>query len=318
MARAMSKILGLLVGASAASSVALAASPARADEAPSTIDKPPAAEDDASKHVIDRTWLYVDDARIAAPMTLLATSNFSYTNIPNSPSRVAAPVPNCSGSCNTYDTLGVNTGLPGGMIGIGGELGLLPRVSLMAIAQIGLGGPDSVPTPAVGGMAGVRVQLLPSSFEHLHLVVSGGYLREAWQGPIYDDDNNTWKPGNPNGDNGAWLQGAIAGDIGHLRLAGTLHAEHIFAEGRDPLDVMVQAGASYEILWHFRAGVEYVGQDLEESFSPGAEGGARHFAGPIASLQLLEDRLSIVAGPSFGLTDRSPQVLGRLAGSYSF
>lgn len=320
MASAMNRILGLLVGASVASAAALAASPARADEGPSTIDKP-ATEDDATKHVIDRTWLYVDDARVAAPMTLLATTNFSYTNVPNSPSRIVAPTEapaGCSSPCNSYNSLGANTGLPGAMFAIGGELGLVSRVSVVAMAQIGLGGPDSVPTPSVGAIAGVRVQLLPSSFQHLHLVVSGGYLREAWQGPVFDDDNNTWKPGNPNGDNGAWLQGAISGDIGQLRLAGTLHTEHVFSDGRDPLDVMVQAGASYEFFWHFRAGIEYVGQDLEESFSPGAEGGARHFIGPIASLQLLGDRLSLVAGPSVGLTARSPDVLGRLAASYSF
>jgi hypothetical protein len=303
---------------------AAAPSVASADEvivqvqpAPAAPDKP-STEDDATRHQIDRTWLYTDDAHVAAPWTLLASSNFSYTNVPNSPSRVVAPVPSCTGACNTYNTLGQNTGLPGAMLGLGAELGILPRVSLMGVAQIGLGGPDSVPTPSAGGMAGVRVQLLPPSSAHLHLVVSGGYLREAWQGPIYDDDNNTWKPGNPNGDNGAWVQGAISGDIGRLRMAGTLHMEHIFADGRDPLDVMVEAGATYELLWHFRAGVEYVGQDLEETFSPGAEGGPRHLIGPIASLQLLEDRLTMVAGPSIGLTSRSPDFIGRVAASYSF
>jgi hypothetical protein len=289
----------------------------QAQDGPDTPDKLK-ADDDATRHQIDRTWLYTDDAHVAAPWTLITASNFSYTNVPNSPSRVAAPIPNCTGACNTYDTLGQNTGLPGAMLGLGAELGILPRVSLMGIAQIGLGGPDSVPTPSVGGMAGVRVQVLPSSYEHLHIVVSGGYLREGWQGPIYDDDNNTWKPGNPNGDNGAWVQGAISGDIGRVRMAGTLHTEHIFADGRDPLDVMVEAGATYELVRHLRAGVEYVGQDLEETFTPGAEGGPRHFIGPIASLQLFGDRLSMVAGPSIGLTARSPDFIGRAAASYSF
>jgi hypothetical protein len=274
--------------------------------------------EDASKHVIDRTWLYADDARVAAPGTVLATTNFSYTNVPSSPSRVGAPIPNCTSNCNTYDALGQNTGLPGAMLGLGGEIGLLPRLSVIGLAQVGLGGPDSVPTPTVGGMAGLRVQLLPSSFEHLHLALSGGYLREAWQGPFYNDDSGTWRPGSPNGNNGAWIQSAISGDIGHLRMAGTLHAEHVFADGRDPLDVMVVAGASYELLRNFRAGVEYVGQDLEESLSSGAEGGARHFLGPITSLQLLGNRLSLVAGPSIGLSWRSPEFIGRMAGSYSF
>jgi hypothetical protein len=188
----------------------------------------------------------------------------------------------------------------------------------MATAQVGLGGSDVAPTPNVGALQGVRIQLLPSSFEHVHLVLSGGYLREAWQGPVHNDTTDTWALGSPNGDNGAWGRLAISGDIGRLRLAGGVHAEHVFADGRDPVDVMVQAGASFVIVGSFRGGIEYVGQDLEESLNNGAEGGARHFLGPTASLQLLDERLSFVAGPSIGLTSRSPDFLGRVAASYAF
>ena len=92
----------------------------------------------------------------------------------------------------------------------------------------------------------------------------------------------------------------------------------MFADGRDAVDVMVQAGASYRIVSVLRAGVEYVGQDLEEAFNSGAEGGARHFVGPTASLQLLSDCLTASAGPAFGLSDRSPRVLGRMAVAYAF
>jgi hypothetical protein len=81
---------------------------------------------------------------------------------------------------------------------------------------------------------------------------------------------------------------------------------------------MVQLGASYRVYGPFRAGVEYVGQDLEETFSPEAEGGARHLVGPIASLQLLESRLSLVSGPAVGLTSTSPTFVYRLAASYGF
>ncbi|HEX3345179.1 MAG TPA: hypothetical protein VHS09_11435, partial [Polyangiaceae bacterium] len=157
-----------------------------------------------------------------------------------------------------------------------------------------------------------------SSWRTLHLAVSGGYLRESWQGPVYDDDNNTWRPGNSHGDNGAWVQAAFAGDFDRVRVATTLHGEHAFSQGRDFMDIMVQAGVSYRVVGDFRAGVEYVGQDLEESFSPGAEDGARHFVGPVASLQLLQNRFTIVAGPSVGLTAQSPAVLGRLAAAYNF
>ena len=81
---------------------------------------------------------------------------------------------------------------------------------------------------------------------------------------------------------------------------------------------MIQAGASFRIAGEVRAGVEYVGHDLEEAAATGAEGGARHFLGPTASVQLLEDRLTIVAGPSIGLSGSSPAFLGRVAAAYGF
>ena len=81
---------------------------------------------------------------------------------------------------------------------------------------------------------------------------------------------------------------------------------------------MVKAGASYRILDWLRAGVEWVGQDLEEQFKDASEGGARHFVGPTASLHLLQDRFTLVAGPSVGLSTQSPKVLGRIAVAYGF
>jgi hypothetical protein len=294
--------------------VGLATTSALADPPPDEItpDRPTAA------HAIDRTWLYADDGRVAEPLTVTATSSVSYTSVGNSPSRIVTAFPGCTAPCNSYNSFAGNTATPGGMFQVGGELGLVPRLSLMAVAQVGLGGSDSVPSPNAGAVAGLRFQVFPSRWQNLHLAVSGGYLRESWQGPVYDDDDKTWKPGNPNGDNGAWLQASFAADVQRVRFATTVHGEHVFSGGRDALDIMVQAGASYRIAGDFRAGVEYVGQDLEEAFSPGAEGGARHFVGPIASLQLLDKRFTVVAGPSLGLTVHSPDVLGRLAASYSF
>ncbi|MGA3121224.1 MAG: hypothetical protein ABSF69_10700 [Polyangiaceae bacterium] len=92
----------------------------------------------------------------------------------------------------------------------------------------------------------------------------------------------------------------------------------MFSNGRDPVDLMVEAGAAYRLFAGLRARVEYVGQDLEESINPGAEGGARHFIGPTASWQLLGDRLTVAAGPAFGLSDLSPRVLVRMALAYGF
>jgi hypothetical protein len=285
-----------------------AADPMGASSSDARPDKAVDADQEASKefvakHQIDRTWLYVDDARIAAPLVVIGMSNLSYTDVSSSPTRI-------------YNALAANTAQPGGMVSLGAEVGLLPHVSIMALGQMGFGGLG--PSPNAGMIAGVRVQLTPLSWQTFHVVASGGYLREAWQGGVYDDDSGTTTNGSPNGDNGAWMQVAVSGDIKRLRLAGAVHGEHVFADGRDAVDVMVQAGVSYRIISVFRAGVEYVGQDLEETFDAGAEGGARHFVGPTASAQLLRDRLTISAGPSFGLSDLSPRVLARMAVAYAF
>lgn len=292
----------------------LAGHAARADDPVDQV-KP---DDSASRHAIDRTWLYADDARVAEPMTVTTTGSLSYTNVGNSPSRIVTAFPGCSAPCNAYNAFGANTATPGGMFQIGGELGLVPRLSVMGIAQMGTGGSDGVPSPNVGALAGLRFDVLPPEWRTTHLTLSGGYLRESWQGPVYVDDTHSWTPGSAGGDNGAWVRAAFSADFRRLRVATTLHGEHVFAAGRDAVDVMVQAGASYRVAGDFRAGVEYVGQDVEETFSPGAESGARHFVGPTASMQLLDHRFTVVAGPAVGLTARSPDVLGRLAASYSF
>jgi hypothetical protein len=267
---------------------------------------------DGTVHRIDRTWLYVDDATVAPPMMVVGSSNFSYTNVGSSVSRVVSPYP------NTYDGFAANTAQPGGLVAVGGELGLVPRLSIAATGQVGVGGIDGVPNPSAGAVTGLRFNVSPSEWTATRVVLSVGYLREAWSGPIYDDDTRKWLPGSATGDNGAWFQIAAAGNIARLRWALTVHGEHVFWPGRDPLDVMAELGASYRVVGLFRAGVEYVGQDLEESFEAGAEGGARHFVGPVASLQLMGERVTIVAGPSIGLSSRSPSLLGRLGLSYGF
>jgi len=219
-----------------------------------------------------------------------------------------------------YSTFAGNTAQPGGTTIITGELGVLPRLSVLGSVMVGFGGSGGVPSADVGGTAGLRYQVLPSSFTHTHLVISGGYIREAYNPPVYDDDKNpaAWLPGQSGGVNAGYVQVAMSGDIGRLRLGGTFHGQHTFADGRDPLDIMVDLGASYRVAGTFRAGIEYVGQDLEETFSPAAEGGPRHFLGPVASLQLWHDRLTIVGGPSVGLSYISPDFVARVAASVAF
>jgi hypothetical protein len=164
------------------------------------------------------------------------------------------------------------------------------------------------------------VQLSPPSWTNVHLLASAGYLRETWSAPSTDDADSarlalTAKPA---GADGAWASFSASVDLRRVRLGVTTLGEHVFASGRDPVDVMVQAGASYRFTSWFRAGVEWVGQDLEETFDDEAEGGARQFVGPTAAFQLLQERLTIVGGPSVGLSTGSPKAMGRLALAYAF
>jgi hypothetical protein len=300
--------------------------PAFADEAPPP--DVPSSREDPARHEIDRTTLYGDDARVPLPMTVVVTSSVSYTNIGSDPTQVSSPYPNEGAGCFTsagvpkacYSTFAGNTAQPGGQLTVSGELGLLPRVSILGSVMAGAGGPAGVPSPDVGGIAAVRVRLFPLSWTHLHLVGSLGYVREAWNPPVYDDDKTpaVWLPGTAGGVNGGYFQVALSGDVGRLRLGGTFHGQHTFAEGRDPLDVMVDLNATVRVIGELRFGAEYVGQDLEESFHPGAEGGARHFLGPVASLQLWRRRITVIAGPSLGLSALSPDFVARVAASVGF
>jgi hypothetical protein len=112
---------------------------------------------------------------------------------------------------------------------------------------------------------------------------------------------------------GTYARLSASYDWGRLRLAGNAHVEKIVAAGRDSVDLLAFAGASMRTTEALRLGAEYVGQDLEDAFErEEAEGGARHFAGPVASLQVANDAVWITGGPAFGLNRQSPPFLGRL------
>jgi len=307
----------------AASACALASLPARASDEPQ-IDRATPTEV-PERHEIDRTSLYGDDARVPLPMTVVTTSSVSYTNVGSDPTQISSPYPAAGAGCYTaagqakpcYASFAGNTAQPGGQMIIAGELGVLPRLSLLGSFVTGFGGAAAASSPNIGGSAGLRLQVSPSAWTYTHLVLSGGYIREAYDSPVYDDDKTpaVWIPGSTSGTNAAYIQFAISGDVGRVRLGGTFHGQHTFADGRDPLDVMVDLGASYRVAGDFRLGAEYVGQDLEESIGAGAEGGARHFLGPSASMQFWSRRITIVGGPAVGLSSRSPDFVARLAAS---
>ena len=115
-----------------------------------------------------------------------------------------------------------------------------------------------------------------------------------------------------------WARAVLAGDIGKLRLMTSAIGSHVFTPGRDAVDLMLTAGASYRVIPVLRLGAEYVVQDIEGLWEADeAEGGVRHFVGPTASLELAK-RVFITAGPAFGLSKDSPRVLGRLGATYAF
>jgi len=251
--------------------VCFAAVVARAESLP---EQPTAS---SSPRIAPRPWLYLDDPSVPTAMRAIVDSRATYTAGP-SPTR----------------PFGANLARPGGFLEMGGELGLLPHLSVVGTV---LGGGPSF---GVGAMAGLRWAPFEGAWTTTHAVVSGGWLHE------------------PEGDDGAWLRLAVTQDVQRLRLGATVHGEHVFATGRDPVDLLFLAGASYSVAGPLRAGVEYVAQDLEETFGDQAEGGPRHFIGPQMALELLDKRLSVAAGPALGIGPRSPSLSGRLSLAYEY
>ena len=152
----------------------------------------------------------------------------------------------------------------------------------------------------VGGIFGLRAQLTdPNSKFRFTLAGAGSREFEgAWVG---------------------WLKGAASYDIDRVRVVANVHLEHAFAANRDALDLMAVVGASYKILDQLRVGAEYVGQDLEETFDAGAEGGAEHFAAGTVAIDLGDGTFQIVGGPALGLGNRMHgNVLGKAALLASF
>jgi hypothetical protein len=150
------------------------------------------------------------------------------------------------------------------------------------------------------GRAGLRVLITDPSSRTLRVAIIGGTVRDFAEvaGP-FGEVTATW-------------------DVGRLRIGSLLHGEKMLADGRDSVDIVGALGASMRVLDILRVGAEYVGQDFEDAWEPEeAEGGTRHFAGATVALALRDD-LRLVGGPAIGLTEASPQLLGRASLSYWF
>ena len=226
-------------------------------------------------------WLYVDDGVAPAPLQAVGISRFTYTG----------------GTTGALRPFASNVARPGALVEAGGEVGVTPWLSLSIVGTND--GRPAAEVAASGFVAGLRVTPLGRGATGLSL--SGGVLREL------------------GGSAGVWARASVSRELGRLQLAATVHGEHVVAQGRDGLDVMVMAGASYRMTGVLRAGVEYVAQDLEGAGMDGgdAEQGMRHFVGPTVALAL-HPGLTLSGGPAFGLSHGSPSSLGRIALACAF
>jgi hypothetical protein len=189
-----------------------------------------------------------------------------------------------------------NTATRGALVEAGGEVGFGAGLSL---AIQGAQGEAESGQRSAGAVVGLRYSLLARGAP-TQVVVSAGYLRELA------------------GHDGVWARALVGQDFGPARVQLSVHGERVFADGRDKIDLMVNAAASVRVDGPFRLGVEYVGQDLEETFSDEAEGGARHIVGPTASVGLLRERLTLVGGPALALGPEGARAMGRVAVGFAF
>jgi hypothetical protein len=230
---------------------------------------------------VPRTWLYLDEPRVPAPLQVTTLSRVTVAN----------------GGASFTRPFAANTAAPGIASELGGELGLLPNLSVAASGTLG---ESPSHAGAVGVLVGARLSILPSAWTLTHAVVSGGYLREL------------------SSSSGVWGRFTASQDLGRVRLATMAHAEHVFAAKRDDVDVMLSLGANVRIVDTFRLGAEYVAQDIEGAFDAEEVEGMRHFACGTATVALLRERLTLGAGPAFGLSPNAPRVLGRAQVGWSF
>jgi hypothetical protein len=253
---------------------------------PPTRDVPSPAPTPDPWALVQRPWLYASDPTAPPPGHVLASLGVGYAPVNRGASRPFAG----------------DIAHAGAVFSAGAEVGIFRFASLKAEGL--LAGEGS--TMSAGAMIGANIYPLDPTGP-IDLAVSGGYLREL------------------GGANGLWGRVAVAGDLGPARLVFTALGEHVFATPtpdepaqRDDIDLVLTAGASFELTQALHLGAEYVVQDLEGVWDPEeAEGGVRHFVGPVASLELAR-RVRITAGPAFGLSSGSPNVLGRLAAMYAF
>jgi hypothetical protein len=153
---------------------------------------------------------------------------------------------------------------------------------------------------AVALQLGGRVLLTPPRWQRFRLMATGAFLREFGASL------------------GMYGELTASADVGRVRFAASVHAEHVFAGKRDPVDLYAVAGVSVRVARMLRLGAEYIAQDLEAAGeNDEAEGGARHYVGPDVALAFLRSRLLVTAGGAVQIA-QNPGLLARAAVTYVY
>jgi hypothetical protein len=244
------------------------------------VEDQPAAT--VERRPVEQPFLYMNDTHGPAPRQLLGSYGLAYSSSPGA----IRPVP------GHFDQEGVVH-----LLAL--EAGIVPRLQLFGTTMVAQAiGHSDVGAVAVTG--GARVLLTSPRAEHFRLMADVAFLREF------------------GAEFGIAAQLTASSDLGRVRLAASLHAEHIFADHRDPIDLYAVVGASVRLHRLVRVGAEYVVEDLEAAFDPEeAELGARHYLGPDVALSLVRDHLLVTVGAAVQLA-QAPGVLARGAVSYVY
>lgn len=238
------------------------------------------------------------EARIDAPpdRSTLLQRPFAFVVDPSAPGEghLALSVDLGMGSGIAADRpLPVTLAAPSAATTVGASYGLTGHVAAYANAIAHQEG-------AASASAGITVRLTRPTAP-LRATISAGGLHEGLTGA-----------------NGATFLAAVSLDQGPVRLAANVSGEKMLTGGRDRLDVVALAGGSVRVARQVRVGGEWVSQDVEETLSDGAEGGARHAVGPDVAFELGGGRYQLSLATLFGVTPASPRALFRAGLSYNY
>jgi hypothetical protein len=275
----MRALVSLLYLVAVAVAIAHAAVARAAEDRPLAVDEQRAVEE---RHAVEQPFLYMTDTHGPAPRQVVAGYALAFS----SSAGAIRPIPGHFDQEGVVHTLGL-------------EAGVVPRVQLFGTALIA----EAIGHSEVGAVAvqgGARVLLTSPRSERFRLVADVAFLREF------------------SADMGIAGQLTASSDLGRLRLAASIHAEHLFATGRDPIDLYGVAGASLRVHRLVRVGAEYVVQDLEAAFDPEeAELGVRHYLGPDVALTLARNHILVTVGAAVQVAS-APGLLARGAVNYVF